>query len=211
MNSFTVCVESFNSCLWFQFVYTLYTHYMQLLAVFQVYIRDEWFDPCYFFALGRPCTLICNEDTEKAIHIEQDSGNIKNGADIDSVKCNRHHHWLHRKTVADVVEALIGAFIVDSGFTAATAFLRWLGIQVDFKMSDLSQIYAASRNNLSLIDAIDIPALEKMLGYEFLHKGLLLQAFIHPSYNKHSGGCYQVGIFSMVDFSGGCFFWMYTK
>ncbi|XXG64625.1 hypothetical protein AAC387_Pa05g2523 [Persea americana] len=157
----------------------------------QVYIRDEWFDPCYFFALGRRCTLICNEDTEKAIHIEQDSGNIKNGADIDNVKCNRCHHWLHRKTVADVVEALIGAFIVDSGFTAATAFLRWLGIQVDYKMPDLSQIYAASQNNMSLIDAIDIPALEKMLGYEFLHKGLLLQAFIHPSYNKHSGGCYQ--------------------
>lgn len=166
-----------------------------------MYIRDEWFDPCYFFALGRPCTVICNADTERAIHIKQDSENRKNGADVDDVKCNRHHHWLHRKTVADVVEALIGAFIVDSGFRAAAAFLRWLGIKVDFEMSDLSQIYAACRRNMSLINDMDISALEKMLRYEFLHKGLLLQAFIHPSYYKHSGGCYQVNIYGRL-------FWM---
>ncbi|KAI0495172.1 hypothetical protein KFK09_025322 [Dendrobium nobile] len=28
-------------------------------------------------------------------------------------------------------------------------------------------------------------------GNEHMARGLLLQAFIHPSYSKHSGGCYQ--------------------
>nr|XP_025661216.1 endoribonuclease Dicer homolog 4-like [Arachis hypogaea] len=29
------------------------------------------------------------------------------------------------------------------------------------------------------------------LGYHFIHKDLLLQPFVHPSNNKHGGGCYQ--------------------
>ncbi|KAJ0973518.1 hypothetical protein J5N97_021477 [Dioscorea zingiberensis] len=44
---------------------------------------------------------------------------------------------------------------------------------------------------MSLIGNIDLPALEESLRYRFLHKGLLLQAYVHPSYQKHSGGCYQ--------------------
>ncbi|XP_077223182.1 dicer-like 4 isoform X2 [Tasmannia lanceolata] len=157
----------------------------------QVYIRDEWFDPRHFFALGRPCNVICNKDTEKTVHFQRENGNIEDGADAIDVKCSKRHHWLQRKTIADVVEALVGAFIIDSGFMAATAFLKWIGIQVNFEVSDLSKVYIASKSNMSLIECIDIAALEKLLGYKFLHKGLLLQAFIHPSYNKHSGGCYQ--------------------
>ncbi|XP_058067534.1 endoribonuclease Dicer homolog 4-like isoform X3 [Magnolia sinica] len=157
----------------------------------QVYIRDEWFYPSNFYALGRPCKVICNQDTEKDIHAQIGSGKIANGAGASVVKCNKRHHWLHRKTIADVVEALVGAFIVDSGFKAATAFLRWMGIQVDFEESDVSKACIASKSNLSLTGNIDIASLERLIGYKFLHSGLLLQAFIHPSYNKHSGGCYQ--------------------
>ncbi|XP_042963459.1 uncharacterized protein LOC122297469 [Carya illinoinensis] len=43
-------------------------------------------------------------------------------------RCSRGHHWLNKKTIADVVKALVGVFIVDSGFRAAIAFLRWIGI-----------------------------------------------------------------------------------
>lgn len=39
---------------------------------------------------------------------------------------------------------------------------------------------------------MNISELEELIGYTFKRKGLLLQAFVHPSFNKHSGGCYQV-------------------
>ncbi|KAK6136536.1 hypothetical protein DH2020_029732 [Rehmannia glutinosa] len=45
----------------------------------------------------------------------------------------------------------------------------------------------ATRNNVQM----NVNALENLLGYKFAHKGLLIQAFVHPSFNKHLGGCYQ--------------------
>ncbi|GMI92533.1 DICER-LIKE 4, dicer-like 4 [Hibiscus trionum] len=154
----------------------------------QVYIRDQPFDPCQFFALGHPCPVICTKETKDTVHSQ-------NSCQVDransEVRCSRNHHWLHKKTIADVVEALVGAFIVDRGFQAATAFLRWIGIRVDFQGSQLNSICAASNRFMPLSSQVDTEALENLLGYRFLHKGLLLQAIVHPSYNKHGGGCFQ--------------------
>ncbi|XP_068649428.1 endoribonuclease Dicer homolog 4-like isoform X2 [Aristolochia californica] len=156
----------------------------------QVYIRDQRFDPCLFHALGRSCTMICSKDTEKIIDASR-GNKVVNSVNHCNVRCAKNHHWLHRKTIADVVEALIGAYIVDSGFKAAESFLRWIGIRVDFKVSDVSKIYIASESNTCVTDLIDVDRLEKLLEYKFLHRGLLLQAFLHPSHNQHSGDCYQ--------------------
>nr|AUH15440.1 dicer-like 4 protein [Dimocarpus longan] len=150
----------------------------------QVYIRDQPFDPCQFFALGHRCQIICTKETETTIHAYSTS-------DASDVRCSKGHHWLQRKTIADVVEALVGAFIVDSGFIAATAFLRWIGIPVDFDASQVKNICTASKSYLPLAASRDMVALEKLLNYQFLHRGLLLQSFVHPSYNELGGGCYQ--------------------
>lgn len=91
-----------------------------------------------------------------------------------------------------MVEALVGAFLVESGFKAAIAFLQWIGIQVDFEASQVVNICRGSARYFPLSADVDIPSLEHNLGHHFVHKGLLLQAFIHPSYSKHGGGCYQV-------------------
>ncbi|KAK4381566.1 Dicer-like protein 4 [Sesamum angolense] len=154
----------------------------------QVYIRDQSFVADQFFAFGRSCSLSCNKETEKAIHPR--SYDKKNSANAE-VRCNKCHHWLHNKTVADVVEALVGAFIVDSGFKAATAFLNWLGIEVDFTPLQIDNICSSSKAFLPLVDQMYVNALENLLGYKFAHKGLLIQAFVHPSFNNHLGGCYQ--------------------
>lgn len=156
-----------------------------------MYIRDSPFDPSQFFALGRPCPIICNKETERTIH-PQNSSDLADNASSSQVRCSKGHHWLHRKTIADVVEALVGAFLVEGGFKAATAFLQWVGIQVDFEAFQVYNACRASSSYLPLATCLDIAALEKLLGYQFLHKGLLIQAFIHPSYNKNGGGCYQV-------------------
>ncbi|GJN27074.1 hypothetical protein PR202_gb15060 [Eleusine coracana subsp. coracana] len=99
--------------------------------------------------------------------------------------CSKH------QTIADVVESLLGAFIVECGFKAAFAFLHWMGIKIDFKVTSLYRVLDASSSNLSLLNYIKVAELEELIGYKFKHKGLLIQAFVHPSFNKHSGGCYQ--------------------
>ncbi|XP_020265696.1 endoribonuclease Dicer homolog 4-like isoform X2 [Asparagus officinalis] len=157
----------------------------------QVYIRDELFLPSNFFALGRPCKVVCDVDIQSSIHHQQGNGSTVNAKEASNVKCTRSHRWIHRKTIADVVEALVGVFLVESGFRAAIAFLQWIGMQVDFEVCDFYRVLQESRSNLELSKSIDVDALEKLLGYRFKHRGLLLQAFVHPSYNKHSGGCYQ--------------------
>ncbi|XP_057508707.1 dicer-like protein 4 isoform X1 [Actinidia eriantha] len=158
------------------------------MSKLQVYIRDNSFDPRQFFALGRPCSVICSEETETIVHSRESCP--KSGSNIQ-VRCSKGHHWLHKKTIADVVEALVGAFIVESGFKAATAFLKWIGIQVNFEASQVSNICSASTIFRQLDAKVDITALEKLVGHPFVHKGLLVQAFLHPSYNHHLGGCYQ--------------------
>lgn len=158
--------------------------------LFQVYIRDQSFDPLQFYAFGHPCPIICNKQNEGSIHSW--SSNLADRASFNEVRCSEGHHWLHKKTIADVVEALVGAFIVDSGFKAATGFLRWIGIQVDFEASQVSNVCIESNSYMPLRARMDIGALENLLGHQFLHRGLLLQAFVHPSYKQHGGGCYQV-------------------
>ncbi|GAB2289126.1 endoribonuclease Dicer [Dionaea muscipula] len=156
----------------------------------QVYIRDQEFDPLQFFALGRPCSVICTKETEKSIHPVGQTRS-SNGKHACEVRCDKHHHWLQRKTIADVVEALIGAYMVDSGFKAAISFLQWIGIKTDFELSQVIHACTSSASFMRAEALLDIPSLESSLGYHFVHRGLLLQAFIHPSYNKLGGGCYQ--------------------
>lgn len=161
------------------------------LAFSQVYIRDQAFDPTQFFALGHPCRVTCDEVAMKEVHsLDKVPGLLE--SNTGEIRCSKGHHWLHKKTIADVVEALVGAFLVDSGFKGAIEFLKWIGINVDFESLQVRDACVASKRFMPLTTCFDLAALESLLGYTFLHKGLLLQAFIHPSYNRHGGGCYQV-------------------
>ncbi|KAL4299459.1 hypothetical protein AHAS_Ahas17G0103000 [Arachis hypogaea] len=93
----------------------------------QVYIHDQAVDPCQFYAFGRPCPIVCNNETEESIQSCLTS--VKEQGSSNEIQSNKNHHWLYIKTIADAVEALVRAFIVDSDFKAAIVFLTWLGIQ----------------------------------------------------------------------------------
>ncbi|XP_021741889.1 dicer-like protein 4 isoform X2 [Chenopodium quinoa] len=154
----------------------------------QGYIRDQEFDPSQFYALGRTCSVICTKQTESSIHCVSEDRIL---VDNRQVRCSKNHQWLTKKTIADVVEALIGAYIVDSGFKSAIAFLGWFGIHIEFEISQVCHAWTASSRFMSLANRISISEIEGILGHHFVHRGLGLQAFVHPSYNKHGGGCYQ--------------------
>jgi endoribonuclease Dicer len=147
-------------------------------------------DPTQFFAFGHPCRVTCDEVASKEVHsLNRDLGILE--SNTGEIRCSKGHHWLYKKTIADVVEALVGAFLVDSGFKGAVKFLKWIGVNVDFESLQVQDACIASRRYLPLTTRNNLETLENQLDYKFLHKGLLVQAFIHPSYNRHGGGCYQ--------------------
>ncbi|KAH1244660.1 Endoribonuclease Dicer 3 [Glycine max] len=93
------------------------------------------------------------------------------------------------KTIADCVEALIGAYYVDGGLFASLNVMKWLGIGVELELSSLDEaITAASLSTCVPIES-DIASLEKKIEYEFSVKGLLLEAITHLSEKELGIGC----------------------
>ncbi|KAF5462754.1 hypothetical protein F2P56_018736 [Juglans regia] len=80
------------------------------------------------------------------------------------------------ETVADVVEALIGAFLSSGGETSALLFMEWLGIKVDFYITPYERPF--------LIHAekhLNVRHLESLLNYSFRDPSLLVEALTHGS------------------------------
>jgi endoribonuclease Dicer len=106
-------------------------------------------------------------------------------------------HVVSRKTVADFVEALIGACYVDGGTNVALAFLSSkldlispgiLPEEKDIhKMDSLSLNLITDRDRLN--DVVDISRLEILLRYRFVNPHLPTQALTH--YSRESRETYQ--------------------
>ncbi|KAL0340835.1 UNVERIFIED_CONTAM: Endoribonuclease Dicer2 [Sesamum radiatum] len=91
------------------------------------------------------------------------------------------------KTVADVIEALIGAFLSAGGEVAALSFMAWLGINVDFVNVPYTR-NAAVNPELH----VNVPYLQSLLNYSFRDVSLLVEALTHGSYMlPEIPGCYQ--------------------
>lgn len=95
---------------------------------------------------------------------------------------------LKRKIVADVVEALIGAFLSAGGERAALLFMDWVGIKVSFNIIPNERNFIVCSDNL-----IHVNYLESLLKYSFRDKSLLVEALTHGSYMlPEVPRCYQV-------------------
>jgi len=89
------------------------------------------------------------------------------------------------KTLADVVEALVGAAFLDGGFPKALSCLKIL-------LPEVSWLPLAERKNMLLHAVCDSPRsltipsnfmiLETLLGHTFTRKALLFEAVTHPSH-----------------------------
>jgi endoribonuclease Dicer len=105
------------------------------------------------------------------------------------------------KTLADVMEALIGAFfLAGGGLAAALHFMRWAGIMVCDPGPVLQPqlVWAAEgeprRRRLAEANALADPLEQferRRLGYVFTHKPLLVEAVTHASYRAAATPCYQ--------------------
>ncbi|XP_002982062.2 endoribonuclease Dicer homolog 2 [Selaginella moellendorffii] len=93
--------------------------------------------------------------------------------------CDKGHRWLRRKSVADVMEAIIGAYITENSADAAYHFMTWAG----FKLVDrcLVPVFSCQASEVD-----DICNLEKIIGYTFRNKCFLVEAFTHASSSVRS-------------------------
>nr|XP_027105516.1 endoribonuclease Dicer homolog 2-like [Coffea arabica] len=90
----------------------------------------------------------------------------------------REKRMIKIKTVADVIEALIGVFICTTSERAALAFMKWMGFEVDFVYVQYKRPVAANPEKL-----VDLRFFKSLLNqYSFRDASLLVEALTHGSY-----------------------------
>lgn len=95
---------------------------------------------------------------------------------------------LKRKSVADVVESLIGAYLSEGGELSALMFMNWVGIKVDFTTTKIERESPIQAEKL-----VNVGYMESLLNYSFEDKSLLVEALTHGSYMMPEiPRCYQV-------------------
>ncbi|TYI43273.1 hypothetical protein ES332_A01G156600v1 [Gossypium tomentosum] len=135
------------------------------------FIRDEPFDPKGWMVPGYNCgRYTLDEETlnTRKIYV---SGRRK----------------LKSKKVADVVEALIGAYLSMGGEAAALLFLNWIGITIDFRNIPYERHFEVQAEKF-----VNVQHLESLLNYSFQDPSFLVEALTHGSYMlAEIPGCYQ--------------------
>ncbi|BBH06838.1 dicer-like 2 [Prunus dulcis] len=99
----------------------------------------------------------------------------------------RERRKVKSKSVADVVEALIGAFLSTGGEIAAMYFMNWVGIKVDSVHIPYDRHFQVQPEKL-----VNVRHVESLLNYSFRDPSLLVEALTHGSYMlPEIPGCYQ--------------------
>lgn len=98
---------------------------------------------------------------------------------------------LSSKTLADVVEALIGVYYVEGGKDAANHLMKWIGIQVESDPEGVGCPIRPSYVPESVLRSVDFDALEGALNIKFNDRGLLIESITHASRPSSGVSCYQ--------------------
>ncbi|KAK6239622.1 hypothetical protein QUC31_005091 [Theobroma cacao] len=98
---------------------------------------------------------------------------------------------LSSKTLADVVEALIGIYYVEGGKNAANHLMKWIGIQVESDPDEMESMVTPSSVPESILRSVNFDALEGALNIKFKNRALLVEAITHASRPSSGVSCYQ--------------------
>jgi endoribonuclease Dicer len=112
------------------------------------------------------------------------------------IKINDSYKYTHqkvkRKAFADMIEALIGAFLISSNYIITIKFMHWLGLNViplnnRDKVISIPPIVSERLNDEMRKIFYDegFREIEIRLDYVFRNKGYLISAFTHPSKLKN--------------------------
>ena len=121
--------------------------------------------------------------------------------DLDEMEEEPIVHTLGNKTLADVVEAMIGAALLgdglfeQAGLTSALRMAVAIGIPVGGANSwdDWAKMYVAPEveHDAHVFDMEDQLKIEELVGYRFANRKLLMQSFTHASMVNTNSPCYQ--------------------
>lgn len=110
-------------------------------------------------------------------------------------------HTLGNKTLADVMEAMIGAALLTEGLfekgglNSALQMTVAIGIPVGGATcwDDYAKMYVAPEveHDAHVFDMEDQLKIEALVGYKFKNRKLLMQAFTHASMVNTNSPCYQ--------------------
>ncbi|XP_019186542.1 PREDICTED: endoribonuclease Dicer homolog 2-like [Ipomoea nil] len=81
------------------------------------------------------------------------------------------------KRVADVAEALIGAYVSTAGEQAALSFMKWLGLDIQFVKVPRTRHFP-----INAAKFVNVHHLQNLLNYKFRDPSLLVEALTHGSY-----------------------------
>ncbi|KAK0747633.1 hypothetical protein B0T21DRAFT_379640 [Apiosordaria backusii] len=136
------------------------------------------------FGLGR--YIINNAyttDKWRPVYVEDYLERISNPPSAEEQKKEPKFRMMATKTLADVVEALIGTSHISGGISKALACIslflpeaKWQSIEHGRQV-----LYDQAPDNELL--PINMQRLEELIGYTFTKKSLLVEAMTHPSYN----------------------------
>ncbi|KAJ6718138.1 hypothetical protein OIU79_006129 [Salix purpurea] len=136
------------------------------------FIRSEYFNPKLWMVPGDKCgsDFLSEEPLSERRKIY-----IRGRREVKS------------KKVADVVEALIGAYLGAGGEVQALMFMDWIGIKVDFTIVPYERHF-----HLQAEKFVNVRYLESLLNYSFRDPSLLVEALTHGSYMlPEIPRCYQ--------------------
>ncbi|KAK8945029.1 hypothetical protein KSP39_PZI007693 [Platanthera zijinensis] len=130
----------------------------------------------------------CDSELPKDLY---DDDSVEDGREDGEIECDSScYRVLSSKTLADVVEALIGIYYVEGGKNAVNHLMRWIGIQVEFNLQELEFVKPKAISE-SISRSVDFDALEGALNVKFRNKGLLVEAITHASRPSAGVSCYQ--------------------
>nr|GMD70111.1 endoribonuclease Dicer homolog 2-like [Ipomoea batatas] len=81
------------------------------------------------------------------------------------------------KRVADVAEALIGAYVSTAGEQAALSFMTWLGLEIQFVKVPRARHFPVNAEKF-----VNVHHFENLLKYKFCDPSLLIEALTHGSF-----------------------------
>jgi dsRNA-specific ribonuclease len=112
---------------------------------------------------------------------------------LDQTESQQEKIKVSTKTMADIVESLIGASYVQGGLDKAIICMQTLLPSIPWLT--FPQAHAKFASSISKIDDsnIHLEPLEALLGHTFRHKQLLLEAITHPSFTPYTSSGTGIG------------------
>ncbi|PKA46582.1 Endoribonuclease Dicer like 1 [Apostasia shenzhenica] len=190
-----------------QMVSNMVLYQYALCKGLQSYIQADRFSPSRWASPG--VLPVFDEDTKESesslfgeecpAHIteqqkysyDDDDDAVENCREDGEIEADSScYRVLSSKTLADVVEALIGVYYVDGGKNAANHLMRWIGIHVEFDPFELESVKPHAVPE-SIMRSVDFDALESALNVKFKDRALLVEAITHASRPSSGVSCYQ--------------------